>query len=66
MSLWSVEDESTQRLMSRMYDGLVRRKPLEVADALRAAQLEALDEARREHGDGHPRRWSAFIAATPL
>jgi CHAT domain-containing protein len=53
--LWDVDDESTSRLMVRMYGGLTRGMPPE--DALRAAQISLL------HGDypyNKPYYWGPF------
>ena len=46
-TLWSVDDESTGRLMSRFYQGLKDGKSKSAA--LREAQLEVKNEARFEH-----------------
>jgi len=62
MSLWSVPDEATAALMGDFYGGLLhKRKPLGVADALRAAQLDALERNRRA-GDARPADWAVFVS----
>jgi CHAT domain-containing protein len=65
MSLWAVEDRATAELMDEMYARMPARGPLEVAEALREAQLEALASARAARGDGAPATWSAFIVSGP-
>jgi CHAT domain-containing protein len=65
MSLWAVEDRATTKLMDQMYAGMRARGPLEVAEALREAQLRALAAARAEGGAGAPGTWSAFIVSGP-
>jgi len=53
--LWDVDDESTSRLMARMYGDLARGAPPE--DALRAAQLSLLHGA---YPHNKPYYWGAF------
>ncbi len=55
-SQWSVDDASTAELMARMYAHLAKGGG--AARALRAAQLELMDEPDREH----PFHWAAFGA----
>ena len=63
MSLWSIPDAETALLMDDFYRRhLHRRKPMGAADALRAAQLDAL-ERQRAAGDVRPGEWAAFIAS---
>lgn len=63
MSLWAIPDEETRDLMTRMYELMYRkRRALGPVDALRAAQLEAIESARAD-GDVAPREWAAFIAS---
>jgi len=62
MSLWSVPDAETAALMGEMYRLYLRRRGLPAAEALRGAQLRAL-EAQREADDVRPGAWAAFIAA---
>ncbi|MFT5151991.1 MAG: CHAT domain-containing protein/tetratricopeptide (TPR) repeat protein [Planctomycetota bacterium] len=59
-SLWTIPDDSTQRLMTRFYEHLLRdgMGPLE---ALRSAQLWMLATNRRVHGEGRPYTWGAFV-----
>jgi CHAT domain-containing protein len=60
-SLWKVDDRRTGALMEGFYRGLWEQG-LPKGDALRAAQLELLAAARREHaGFGDPRAWGAFV-----
>lgn len=57
MSLWSIEDQATSDLMSRMYR---RYRPgRDPAVALRRAQLAALAEQRRT-GQTRPWEWAGF------
>jgi CHAT domain-containing protein len=55
VSLWSVDDEATSELMSRFYKKMLQdgQKP---AAALRAAQIEMLQDARWQE----PYYWAAF------
>jgi CHAT domain-containing protein len=46
-TLWSVDDESTSRLMSSFYEGLKNGKSK--SEALRTAQLDVKSETRFEH-----------------
>jgi len=62
MSLWSVEDEPTQQLMSRFYQRLGRRGGLRSAEALRKAQLAQLEWNRKQYEEAKPETWAAFIA----
>jgi len=59
-SLWSVKDESTSELMQVFYRNLWQ-KGMGKSEALRQAQLDMLDENRREHGNGLPSTWGAFV-----
>ncbi|MEW6735496.1 MAG: CHAT domain-containing protein, partial [Acidobacteriota bacterium] len=55
-SLWKVQDQSTAKLMVKLYRNLKNEK-LNKAEALRQAQLELITE-----GDfAHPYYWAAFI-----
>ncbi len=54
-SLWSVEDDSTSRLMQRFYGHLRDGKPKD--EALRAAQIDLI---RGGSGSSHPFHWAAF------
>jgi len=64
MSLWSVQDKATADLMRAFYDHLFhRRRPLPPADALRAAQLQMLERARKSYGESSANRWAAFVVS---
>jgi len=63
MTLWSVSDAQTVSLMDEMYSlYLHKRRPVGAAEALRTAQLSAL-EAQRAHGEVRLDTWAGFIAA---
>jgi CHAT domain-containing protein len=55
VSLWSVDDQGTAQLMVRFYQGMLQ-KGLPPAAALRAAQLEMLQQEKWHH----PYYWAAF------
>jgi len=59
MSLWTVPDQETSRLMSGFYkrwlDGTSK------SEALRQSSLEVLREQRLQRGNGHPYYWGGFI-----
>ena len=63
MSLWSVDDEATQRLMQAFYDAHYRRH---------LSKRASLNEAQRQlrtYGGGrfnHPRFWAAFVLLDAL
>ena len=63
-SLWKVDDEFTQKLMTRFYAAAWdTKKPVSRAEALRQAQLALIREGDK---DGPPRRlapyfWAAFV-----
>ena len=63
MSLWSVDDEATQRLMQVFYDAHYRRH---------LSKRASLNEAQRQlrtYGGGrfnHPRFWAAFVLLDAL
>ena len=61
-SLWSVEDESTARLMQSFYRHRVNGN-LSTASALQLAQVEMIREARTDPTKtlGDPRYWAPFI-----
>ena len=63
MSLWRVPDAETLRLMEGFYTRVAPDEQADVAEALRAAQLELLQWQRAEHGEGHPFYWAAFIVS---
>jgi len=52
VSLWTVHDQSTATLMRRFYESL--QTGLSVADALRQAQLDTMEQYR------HPYYWASF------
>ena len=54
MSLWKVDDEATQQLMSNFYNNWVVKK-MEISKAFRTAQLNLIEEYE------HPYYWGAFI-----
>jgi CHAT domain-containing protein/Leucine-rich repeat (LRR) protein len=55
VSLWSVDDEGTSKLMASFYEGMLK-KGLTPAAALRAAQLEMLQQKQWQS----PYYWAAF------
>jgi len=59
-SLWSVEDDSTARLMRDFYTNLWM-KGLGRLEALRQAQLAMLQRNRSEHGRALVSTWGAFV-----
>jgi CHAT domain-containing protein len=61
MSLWPIDDRSTERWMTALYDErLIRQQP--TADAVRAADRRMLAERRRDGRSTHPFYWAAFVA----
>lgn len=61
MSLWKVDDRSTQALMVAFYRGLA--KGLSRADALQGAQLAVLTAQRRTAQSGGPARGAEAVGA---
>jgi CHAT domain-containing protein len=59
-SLWSVQDESTARLMESFYRNLWDAG-MDRIEALRQAQLSMLRRHREQHGDPLPATWGAFV-----
>jgi CHAT domain-containing protein len=57
-SLWPVEDNSTARLMTALFENLASGQS--TAAALRAAQLSIIEARRERNGGAHPFFWSAF------
>jgi CHAT domain-containing protein len=57
VSLWDVNDESTAELMKRFYGGMLGKKPMSPAEALRQAQA-AMWKSTRWHA---PYYWAAFV-----
>ncbi len=62
MSLWSVEDRSTQVWMRYLYDARFNRR-LSTAASVQDASLRALRERRARRVDTHPFFWAGFVAA---
>jgi CHAT domain-containing protein/tetratricopeptide (TPR) repeat protein len=62
MSLWPVGDATTASWMERLYrQRFVARAP--TLEAVRAASLGLLRDARARGASTHPARWAGFIAA---
>jgi len=62
MSLWAVDDAATREWMSAFYVARVQRR-LDMAEAVRTADLWVLF-ARRTRGESdHPFYWGAFVAS---
>jgi tetratricopeptide (TPR) repeat protein len=61
MSLWPVEDRSTEAFMAGLYEARLGGQQ-STAAAVRAGYRAALAAARRGQGD-HPRYWAPFIAS---
>lgn len=60
VSLWPVASKQTERLMVEFYRQL--RTGLPAAEALRAAKLAALDQARKARSaETHPFYWAPFV-----
>jgi len=60
-SLWSIKDYPATDLMLAFYENLWQHK-MGKLEALRAAQLQMLASNRRKnHGDGLPSTWGAFV-----
>ena len=62
MSLWPVEDETTRRWMSLLYEGRLTKK-LSTADAVNEASLVLLHRQRARGLSPHPFHWTGFVAA---
>ena len=62
MTLWPVEDQTTRRWMTTLYQGRLVRK-LSTADAVREAGLAILRGRRAKGLSAHPFYWAAFVAA---
>jgi len=64
MSLWSVPDDATSRLMTDLYSALTRgRRRLAPSEALREAQLVLLAHNREAFGEAYPIDWGGFITS---
>ena len=62
LSLWPVDDETTQRWMTAVYDlRFVKGSP--TAEALRTATVRAIARRRAQRQSTHPAYWASFIAA---
>ena len=57
VSLWSVSDEASAELMTRVYKGMLGKQQLRPSAALRAAQISVL-KTSRWHA---PYYWAAFV-----
>jgi CHAT domain-containing protein len=62
MSLWSVEDRSTQVWMRYLYDARFTQQRSS-ADSVRDASVRVLEERRARRESTHPFYWAAFVAA---
>ena len=62
MSLWPVEDRSTQAFMATLYRARFEEQR-STAASMRQAYRDALSATRREHGHAHPLYWAPFIAS---
>jgi CHAT domain-containing protein len=60
VSLWPVDDDATRRWMRHLYAS--RRAGATTIDAVRDANLAALEEQRRAFGTTHPYFWGGFIS----
>jgi tetratricopeptide (TPR) repeat protein len=62
MSLWPVEDKTTEQWMATLYrEHFLNGK--DTGEAVRAASLQVLRQRRAKHQSTHPFYWRAFIAA---
>jgi CHAT domain-containing protein/Tfp pilus assembly protein PilF len=62
MSLWPVEDKTTEQWMGTLYrEHFLNGK--DTAESVRAASLQILRQRRAKHQSSHPFYWGAFIAA---
>jgi CHAT domain-containing protein/Tfp pilus assembly protein PilF len=62
MSLWPVEDRSTEAFMAALYAARLQGHR-STAAAMRQAYRHALAETRRIHKNAHPLYWAPFIAS---
>lgn len=62
MSLWPVEDQTTSRWMSKLYEGRLMKK-LATTDAVNEASLALLHGQRAKGLSTHPFYWTGFVAA---
>jgi len=63
MTLWSIPDEASAKLMKSFYGHFLRRNARPAPDALRRAQLQMLQKNRNTLGEGRPASWAAFVSA---
>jgi CHAT domain-containing protein len=61
MSLWAVDDAATRRWMRAFYAARLTRR-LDIAAAVRAADLAVLGERRASGESDLPFYWGAFVA----
>jgi tetratricopeptide (TPR) repeat protein len=62
MSLWPVEDKTTEQWMGTLYrEHFLTGK--DTGESVRAASLQILRQRRAKHQSTHPFYWGAFIAA---
>lgn len=62
VSLWPVDDDTTRRWMTAVYD-LRFAKGRPTAEALRTATIDAIARRRAWRQSTHPAYWASFIAA---
>jgi CHAT domain-containing protein len=62
MSLWSVEDRSTQIWMRNLYEARFNLQ-LSTPAAIREASVRVLKQRRAGRESTHPFFWAAFVAA---
>lgn len=60
MSLWSVPDKETKKLMIQFYQNLLSGK-LNRREALRQAALHEMQVVKNRYGHPHPLYWGAFV-----
>lgn len=62
MSLWPVEDKTTEQWMETLYrEHFLNGR--DTGESVRAASLQILNQRRANHQSTHPFYWAAFIAA---
>lgn len=62
MSLWSVDDKSTQQWMRELYRARFRNK-LNAIESVQRASLTVLADRRAEGLSSHPAYWAGFVAS---